>query len=630
MQIIGCFIPFLILFLFTQLLVLICNRKFGECMPLSIMAITFIEYFSQYIFHTFYYGVYFIIALSAISVVLFLIIIKVKHYQVVANVFSYGFYCFAVIVVFIFIVDFKRRFNQWDELSHWGMMVKEMLRLDCFYTELESHLLAYHREYPPFIQIFQTFWCILRGYYSEMSVTMALHFVILSFIVPFATDTLNFNFNNRINGFVKIFLGFVIIWLIILLFDPEKILPTIYLEIVVPVIFAYSICLIYLKDVFDNLFDFILLIMASSSLLLIKQIGIAFYMLIIFYYIINLVITLKRNNSITIIKGGLRILETLFLFLFPMLIKKSWEIYVSKIIQGGQFSLSKINTKELVLIISHRGSEIQNATLESFYQALFNKPIVSGFIPLSYMAAYIVLVIIIICFSKYIFQNKQEMLIILSLYTCGTIGYGLTLGILYMFCFSEAEMARLASYERYMASYLLGEILILLFLFIYNLNSKKTNVFRMKNILMSLFILLCVCPSNIYFLVPHFQTSTMRKMEKYAGFLSENVDKDQTVFLIADSNGDYQFFINYFCNEIRIDRKYFNILSIDYSDSKLKNEIMNDISSLDYVFVITTNENVNEAFMDITKDKKLKTNTLYKVDNKNDDLYLYELNSMGE
>ena len=57
---------------------------------------------------------------------------------------------------------------------------------------------------------------------------------------------------------------------------------------------------------------------------------------------------------------------------------------------------------------------------------------------------------------------------------------------------------------------------------------------------------------------------------------------------------------------------------------------MNDISSLDYVFVITTNENVNEAFMDITKDKKLKTNTLYKVDNKNDDLYLYELNSMGE
>ena len=67
------------------------------------------------------------------------------------------------------------------------------------------------------------------------------------------------------------------------------------------------------------------------------------------------------------------------------------------------------------------------------------------------------------------------MLIILSLYTCGTIGYGLTLGILYMFCFSEAEMARLASYERYMASYLLGEILILLFLFIYNLNSNHSH-----------------------------------------------------------------------------------------------------------------------------------------------------------
>lgn len=57
-----------------------------------------------------------------------------------------------MICLLVLVVDYKRCFSNWDELSHWGKMVKEMLRTDLFYSENISDLLV-HKDYPPFLYI---------------------------------------------------------------------------------------------------------------------------------------------------------------------------------------------------------------------------------------------------------------------------------------------------------------------------------------------------------------------------------------------------------------------------------------------------------------------------------------------
>ena len=81
-------------------------------------------------------------------------------------IFSIGLISFISIYVLYIILDYKRRFTTFDEWYHWGMMVKESLRLDKFYSVAESNL-HIHKDYPPFISILEVIFCKFSGGYSE-------------------------------------------------------------------------------------------------------------------------------------------------------------------------------------------------------------------------------------------------------------------------------------------------------------------------------------------------------------------------------------------------------------------------------------------------------------------------------
>lgn len=79
---------------------------------------------------------------------------------------------FIVLYTFIFLFDYNRGFTHWDEMSHWGPMVKENLRLNQLYSTAESKLQA-HKDYPPMIALFETAWCRVCGGYSEKYISEA-------------------------------------------------------------------------------------------------------------------------------------------------------------------------------------------------------------------------------------------------------------------------------------------------------------------------------------------------------------------------------------------------------------------------------------------------------------------------
>ena len=154
-------LPLIYFLLSNGLLVYLSKRSFGKCLPLTMMINSFTYFFSQILFHTFKVGFYINLLYSISFLIIIIIRRKKKEIQVLkTNFFSKGFYAFIIIYFMIYIFDFNRVFSLWDEYSHWGVMIKEMLRLDQFYSVGASTLMV-HKDYPPIIQLLELFFCQL-------------------------------------------------------------------------------------------------------------------------------------------------------------------------------------------------------------------------------------------------------------------------------------------------------------------------------------------------------------------------------------------------------------------------------------------------------------------------------------
>ena len=73
-------------------------------------------------------------------------------------------------------------FQEYDEFSHWGLIVKQMFNFGNFGANAESVL--QYNEYPPFIGIFQYIIVTLKNAYSEDILIMGLNILYISFIIP--------------------------------------------------------------------------------------------------------------------------------------------------------------------------------------------------------------------------------------------------------------------------------------------------------------------------------------------------------------------------------------------------------------------------------------------------------------
>ena len=133
-----------------------------------------IMYLSQYLLGTFTPGLYILYGMAALSIPLFFLLnggaSKNREYILTGGLWAY-IGCLLVVTV----MDAGRSFYSWDEFMHWGKMVKEMIRLDRFYCVTESTLYR-HKDYPPFVALFEYAWCRMGGGYSEQHVAQDLHY----------------------------------------------------------------------------------------------------------------------------------------------------------------------------------------------------------------------------------------------------------------------------------------------------------------------------------------------------------------------------------------------------------------------------------------------------------------------
>ena len=593
--------------------VIISNKKFGKCLPLTFMSLAFLLFFSQIIFKTFSIGFYIGIVYALLSIVYLFYKRKDKKIlkEVKENYLTPSFYSFITILILITILDFNRTYSHWDEFSHWGEMLKEMIRTDKFYSATTSVLQA-HKDYPPILQLFELYVIKLGGVYKESIAIFSLHILELSLLISVLPETIKLKKRNII---LNSFFIFLLFFLTTIVFDSHEIVNSIYNDYLMALLVSYSLSIIFFDKNNKSLFTLITLSVVSSFLLLTKQIGITLYLMILFFYFVSLFLEKDKKE----VKFFAKVF--IILILIPLILFSYWNSYIKTLGIKGQFNASNIEISQIYSIYrGYSGREDQKAAATGFVKAIRDYNLTTSYISLSYIQAVILgLFILFLIYNKNKkLINKKNMYLLICTLLIGAIGYAFVMWCTYIFCFKETEAINLASFDRYMATYVLIIMYFAIMLLLYCCyKNNKLNI--IVYLAITLFIL--TTPKKLTYLTPFIFKANQTAYETNALILKEQVEDNKKVFIIAeDTQGEYQYFVKYYANPIITNMKDYNWPTDDDTDyRKYYNSIKDKIKDYDYLYIATINDKFNEKYQFVFK-TEVKEHQLYKIE-KNDKEY---------
>lgn len=177
MVIISFIFPLLNIFFITTLFIKLFNKKFGDCIPLTIMILPLILVLVHYTLSNLKIGIYIIYLIVLLSLINFIINIRNAEYR--KNVFSTGTFVFIFIYCFIYLLTRNAYFYAWDEFAHWGPMINMIVDTNKMYVNVS------HASYPPLIQLFEYSLINLGLIFEEYNLKFAvLLFDFLIFCAP--------------------------------------------------------------------------------------------------------------------------------------------------------------------------------------------------------------------------------------------------------------------------------------------------------------------------------------------------------------------------------------------------------------------------------------------------------------
>ncbi len=364
-----------------------------------------------------------------------------------------GFFVYIVLLIYLAILYHNKGFDNCDEFMHWGPMVLESLRHDGFY--IVGDVLHTHNDYPPFMTLQKLLWCGFNGFkYSEpVLYTGQVSFQLACLLPLFSKYELKKKdiLKAAVLGFFVLLIG---CWVSMTETAQEWAFAynSIYLDWVI-VVLAASIFFLYHFEGF-SFFNDILYALGLSALLLSKQICIAYYLIIGFYMILT--VFLKKDTK--------QIRTLIILAVIPLLFYLSWSILIRISGWHGQFVVSDISLSDLLKQCVTPGSYARTIA-RTFLIALLTRPMSYYPIPMSYFV-----VILVVCIAIWLINKKN--LPFVCCIIIGALGYAFTVMLLYMTTFSPEEAARLASFDRYINSYLFFAVLLLFAVSVHKLQEK--------------------------------------------------------------------------------------------------------------------------------------------------------------
>ncbi len=519
----------------------------------------------------------------------------------ISKLWNEGGFVFTVFYVFCVFINLNKRFIYWDEFSHWGMFLKESIRLDSLYCM--SPLGFAHKDYVPAITLFEVIWCKLNFRYSEPDVYRGIQIFMFSMLLPmfesFELDSLKL-YNSRLSR--RLFqLGAVILVLLVpLIFNTSNAFffyHSIYCDIAVGIVFYWCVYEAYRKYD-DVLYSFLLLTIGISILVLSKMTAMALMPLVIGLFVVRFFMFPENRSS-----------RKEYVFFFPLLAVPValWMWFNSfvtkcmgKLTDGQSYGGVKISSvKEVFTNPENSAITYLKQVKDAYIDAIIHRDIL---IHGSYVV--VILFIIISFFALTVFATNEvqkKSFVLAGIWTLASgIYYALLMYFLYSTAFSEYEATRLASYERYMNSFVIAALLLLIAVY-YDSEIWKNHIKSFYLILIFVAIDLAflhvgafdqVLPGNI----THDDEMVKAYTDSADLIMNTTTDDDSIYIVKRGDNEDFLWHQRYYCSPRTIGGGSIGPMVYDgdiWSRDIEVDAFVEDLKGYDYIYF----QNLDEAFL---------------------------------
>ena len=612
---------FAVLCLGAAAMSLVFNKKIEETLSLWIFFIIFILYFSG-ICYSLKKGMNVIIAITVISLIFcFYSIFKDKK-KFIGNILTPGFSMFIVFFALAWWAQRGRMLSHWDEFSHWGIVVKNMYIFNALSNHAESTVIF--KSYPPATALLEYFFVKLSKNFTEGNLYRAMNILYFSLMMPIFK-------NVKWKDFSKILTRFVLILILPLAFF-QDFYCSILVDALLGVIFSGILINYYVNKM--CMFKITYISLGLFTLIITKASG--FGLAIIAIMIIGTdLLFVKRRSLILYLKGNKisdkfkRILLLICPIFFTAFAKYSWCVYLRITKTDASWDTKKITIQGIKNLFNSSAPHYQITTVKNFITYLSEHFITQYTISISYIGWIVLLLAISIVLINYICneEEKKQYKVATTAIFMGAALYSLSLLILYVFIFSINEATNLASYSRYMSTYLLG---ILVFFVTVICLKEQTQKNKYKTsfpvlILLSLLLIVKVTPIiDITILAPHNIKNTISFRQKFAPItrIKQTLDpKNAKVYIVSTASNGFDYWVcKYNITPIKanspgtwsIGKPYYkgDIWTIDMNEKEWETKLK---SQFNYVYILKSNELFRENYGMAFRGggKSIKNNTLY-------------------
>ena len=558
------------------------NKKFGKVLPFSLISMTFSLFISQIIFKTFLVGILFDLLICLGFIVL---LFTKKRDRLKGNFFTSGLFSFLLIFIFYYIIDFDRILGICDELTHWGPFVKEMMRLDKFYY-IDESFVQLHKNYPPFVSLFELLWGKISCYYSDMNISIAYNVLMLSVCIPYITELLKEK-NKYYKALKTILITIGIIAILISCGGVAEggIFNTIYVDYLLSFLFALGIIIILSDNLFSDRYTYILLLCVSAALVLSKEIGILFYALLVIFYALRFIRNIKRIEKSKRIKEIFKLVSLIILPLIPLLI---WKNCISGYSIAKRFDYSSMQLTDIINVFTRYNLP---GNQSSFIFLYLNKLINGQLTGFNFTISYASITAIILAgltgllIYKKIYKKDNiaanKILFTLFMFVISNVIYILILYFAYIFFFNADEQSYVACFERYITTIIIPELIVCIFIGLKYIKPIK----HISNILLTIttiIVILLLLSSNIYLLSrENLSKNDYQNIKDIAEIINSESEKEN-ILVVEHSHWDCSIFLHYY-----LDLNSINIIKI----SEITEQILKNFQ---FVIVIETE---NETFL---------------------------------
>ncbi len=546
-------IPLLFILGATGTATVLSRRRFEQLLPVVLMASALMLYLSG-LTGSLLPGLWAVIGWACLLPVCLLVYFlkrRALFNDALTRLLTPGLGIFLLLYVAVFLLDYRRGLTWWDEYSHWAPMAKETFRLNAFYCSTGSAL-TMHADYPPVVTLFEYLWCKLSGGYDVTFLYRGLHLLSFSLFCP-ALSGLEWLAGKermpRVRTAVQIVLAAVAIVVGCGLVPMEcNFYTSIFNDPILGLLLAFCLGTILFGKT-GSAYQLVSLCVGLVFITLTKQIAVFFVALSVAFFLLIALMEHRRKDTLPrIARPELwrSLFSTLLLVVVPALFFLSWRVVLRANGITAGLEASAIDWRQLPGILTDQSGELfQRLAAINFKAAFFTRALGTQPINLSAFQLLFLFLAVFLLFGLY--ARRKETGIAPQRFSClaavavlGGFAYAGLLLLTYLYHFGAYEGPRLASYERYIGTYILALAGLTVMLILRQFTHWQKTLGGKASVWMLIAVcglIVCMPPSQCDGLSPSLQAYSLSRdyTEDYST-LRSSTGEDASILIVAQGD----------------------------------------------------------------------------------------------